>query len=111
MPFQRVKQFKDLELSYDAPSGLALHFWTDMPGSAMADRVTLSFPATSGRQTKTLPLAAGGAQLEGTLYKCIVSSTGVVRLFGGIVRARPIGVYFDGAAGETWETQESGVGI
>ena len=126
MAFNRVKQFKDIELVYDAPSGLTLTFYTDMPGAsgaaqgAMTLRVTLTFPATTGRQTLTLPLdgsATGGAgsapynPIEGTLYKVSVASTGVVRLFAGLVRARPIGTWLNGANNEVWTMQEQGIGI
>lgn len=107
MAFQRVKTFKDIELYYDAPAGFSLVFYTDMPGSAMAVRATLPFPASSGRRTHTLPLDG----IEGTLYRLKITSTGVVRLFGGVLRARAIGVYLDGANSEIWDTQEQGVGI
>lgn len=96
-------------MSYDAPSGFSLVFSTDMPGAAMAARATLAFPASSGRRTHTLPLD----NIEGTLFKVKVTSTGVVRLFGGVVRVKPISVYFDGGStpAEIWQTQEQGVGI
>jgi hypothetical protein len=110
--FSRTKQFKDIEFSYDAPSGFTLKFYTDMPGSTMTERASLSFPSSTGRRTYTLPLVDGaGAHLEGTLYRVKITSTGVVRLFGGVLRARAIGVYLDGAAAETFETQEQGIGI
>ncbi len=112
MAFERVKQFKDLEFSYDAPNGMTVKVYTDMPGSTMALRKTLSYPATTGRQTKVMPLdQPAGVYVEGTLYRIEVTSTGVVRLFGGILRARPIGVYLDGGNGEIWQTQELGIGI
>jgi hypothetical protein len=124
MAFQRVKQFKDIELSYDAPAGLTLKFYSDMPGTssgtnaAMALAATLTFPATTGRQTLTLPLdagatgaTAGGAYIEGTLYRVVITSTGIVRLFGGLVRARAIGTWFTGVNQESWTTQEQGIGI
>ena len=124
MAFQRVKQFKDLELSYDAPSGMTVKFYTDMPGTssgtngAQALACTVNFPATTGRQTFTMPLDAGSSAssaaqnyIEGTLYKVLITSTGVVRLFGGVVRCRAIGTWFNGANAESWNSQEQGVGI
>jgi hypothetical protein len=107
----RVKQFKDIELSYDAASGLTVKFYSDMPGGAMALRSTLSFPSSSGRRTYTAPLDSSGAYTEGTLYRVEVTSTGVARLFGGVVRARGIGVYIDGTQNERWQTQELGIGV
>lgn len=127
MPFQRVKQFKDLELAYDCPapagqiasiSGFSVKFWTDMPGGAMAVRATLTYPYSSGgRRTYTLPLDG----IEGTLYKVqVIPNTAdagsgrkadQVKLFGGVLRARAVGVYIDGSAGEIWDSTEQGVGI
>ena len=110
----RLKQFKDIELSYDSAAALTVKFYTDMPGSVMALRKTLTFPLTSGRQTKTLPLDdTGGAPVEGTLFQVEITSTGVVRLFGGLVRVRGIGVWFDGGAtpAERWITQPMGIGV
>lgn len=121
MAFQRVKQFKDVEVHYDAPQGVRLIFYTDMPGSAMAERKRFDLPASTGRKTFTVPLDG----IEGTLYKArwtAVRAGGInddsgsitskeLRLFGGVLRSRAIGVYLDTANGEYWETQESGIGI
>jgi hypothetical protein len=113
----RVKQFKDLELSYDAAdaSGMTVTFYTDMPSSGgtniMALRKTLTFPQSSGRRTYTLPLDTASAYPEGTLYRIQVASAGVVKLYGGVMRVRGIGVYFDGANSESWRTQDIGIGI
>jgi hypothetical protein len=126
MAFQKVKQFKDIELVYDSVAALTVKFYTDMPGTSgaaqgtMTLRATLTFPATTGRATYTAALDDGstGANgtapfnpIEGTLYKVVMTSTDVVRLFGGVVRARPIGTWFNGANGEVWTTQEQGIGI
>lgn len=105
---QRVKEFKDLELHYYAPSGLFVEFWTDMPGTAPALRTTLNFPPSTGtRRVHTLPLDG----FEGNLYRIKVRSGGVVKLFGGVLRVRPIGVYFEGANGEVWDSLEQGIGV
>ena len=108
MAFERVKQFKDIIVDYDAPSGASLKIYTDMPGGTMAQRLTtLTLPATTGRQTKALALDG----TEGTLVRFEWSSTGVLRLYGATLRMRPVGVYLDGAAGEVWKTQELGFGV
>lgn len=102
----KVNQFKDIELEYDAPAGFTLLFSTDMPGGAMATRKTITVPLSTGRKTGTFPLDTTGVMPEGTMCKLSASSTGVVRLFGGHIRVRNIGTYFDGSNSETWETQE-----
>ena len=109
MPLQRVKQFKDIEIEYESVSGMSVLFYTDMPGTAMALRATLAFAATTTRRTLTLPLDG----IEGTLFQVKITSAGVVRLYGGVVRVKPIGVYFDGGStpAEIWSTQEQGIGV
>jgi len=111
MGFERVKQFKDVTIDYDAVSGATLLVYTDMPGAAMAQRKSISLPSTSTRVTKSHGLDTDGVLPEGTLIRFKITSTGVVRLYGGVVRLRPIGVYFDGANGEFWETTEMGFGV
>jgi hypothetical protein len=109
VPFQRVKELKDIELFYASTVDTTVTVSTDMPGGTVAVRKTLNFPNTSGtRKTLTLPL-----DIEGTLFKVRAAPglSGIAKLFGGIVRARAIGVYLDGANGEFWESQEQGVGI
>ena len=108
MAFSRVKQFKDIIVDYDAASGATLKVYTDMPGTAMAQRgATLTLPATAGRQTKVFPLDG----IEGTLVRFEFGSAAVLRLYGATLRMRPVGVYLDGAAGEVWKTTEMGFGV
>lgn len=110
MAFERLKELKDVELFYDAPSGLSLLVYSDVASGtqgALALLTTLSFPATTGRQTYTLGLDG----FFGTLVRFKATSSGIVKLYGGILRARAIGVYFNGANGEVWTSQEMGIGI
>lgn len=114
---QRVKEFKDLELRYRHSVGtLTVQVWTDMDlttgaPEALAVQKTLEFPATSGttQATHTLPLDG----LFGTIYRVrVVPEAGeITQLFGGIIRARPIGVYLIGTNGEVWDSGEQGIGI
>ncbi|MBM3744161.1 MAG: hypothetical protein FJW34_00015 [Acidobacteria bacterium] len=107
MPLERVKEFKDTTFKYDAPAGWALEIKRYMTGTGLTVWQTINFPASSGVRTYTAPLDG----LEAILIKLKAMSTGVVRLHGGVIRFRAIGVYFDGANGEIWETQELGFGI
>jgi hypothetical protein len=97
----RIIEFKDLEMDYDAVSGMTVTLSTDQPGNAMGVRKTLSYPSSSGRRVHTLPV--DGA--SGNLYSVKATSTGVTKLYAGVLRGRAIGVYFDGANGEFFETQ------
>jgi hypothetical protein len=110
MSMERVKQFKDLMVDYDATGGtLSVDVWTDMPGSTMATRKVTALAITTGRQTKNIPLDG----IEGTLIKVkfTPANTAVVRLYAATVRVRAIGVYLDGTNAEVWNTQEIGFGI
>lgn len=108
--FTRLKELKDLELFYDAAQILTMVVKTDFAANVqgqLATAATLAFPASAGRSTYTLPLD----NLFGTLIQFAASSTGIVKLYGGILRARSIGVYFNGANNETWTSQPMGIGI
>jgi hypothetical protein len=110
MPFDRVKQFKQVMVDYDASVAGAIDVYTDMPGGVMTDRkVAFPLPQTTGRQTKNVPLDG----IEGTLiqFKFTPGATGVMRLYGGTLQMRAVGVYLDGTNGEFWQTQPMGFGI
>lgn len=109
MPVERIKQFKEVTFDYDAVSGASLTAYTDLPGGGPTIlRRTIALPAASGRRTFTAALdkVADGGMLEGSLIRFRVTSAGIVRLYSGVLRLRSIGVYFDGAQGEIWETQD-----
>lgn len=105
-----VTQFKDLELHYDATAAVTVTFWTDLPGGTVTSRRSLTFPATTGREVLRLPFDDSGnsyALPEGRIFKVRMTvASGVLRLFGGILRGRRLGEYIDGTQGEIWETLE-----
>lgn len=108
MAMERVKQFKDMTLKYDAVAGMTVTIYRYLTGTGLTQWGSpLSFPVSAGARTHTVPLDG----LDAILFKLRVTSTGIVRLHGGVVRLRPLGVYFDGSNGEIWETQELGFGI
>ena len=53
MAFERVKQFKDLELEYDMVSGGTLKVYTDMPGTPMALKRTMAIPVSKSCGMRT----------------------------------------------------------
>jgi hypothetical protein len=106
---EKVKQFKEVTLDYDAVNGATLTVYTDLPGGgATSLRRTISLPSSTGRRTYTAALdkTSDGGILEGTLIRFKITSSGIVRLFGGTLRLRHLGVYFDGSQGEVWESQD-----
>ena len=102
----KMNQFKDVNLVYDAPSGLTLYLYAD--GSASPAR-TLTFPASTGTRAWTEPTDVPGL-LEAKTLKFRGTSPGIVRLYGGSIRWRALGVYFDGSNEEVWETQDLAFG-
>jgi hypothetical protein len=106
---ERVKQLDLLEIVIDASGPVNYKILTDLPGNVLASRVSSSFPGTSGRQAVRLPITG---VVEGRLVRVLLESQGAPFRVSAIrFRLRPIGVYRDGANGETWFTQETGVGI
>jgi len=102
----RVKELKDCLWDYQADGIVTVTYFTDMPGTTMALRTTLTLPVTTGRQSKVHPLDG----IEGTLMSITVDPAAKCILYGGVLRWRVIGTYIDGANGEIWQTQEFGIG-
>ncbi len=113
----RVGELKDFLLDYDTSSaGGRIEIYSDLPSNAMTLRRTLALPARDRAPyvfpfedpTLTAPSDSTTALPYGQLFKVRIypPPTGVLRLHGrAMFRARLIGVYFDGSAGEIWETQ------
>jgi hypothetical protein len=103
---------KELSLEYQSNGAATLQWYTDMPGGTLAARkvpaVTLA-STSSTRKTITIPLDG----IEATLYYPEITPAAAtqLRLFGGVVWLRPIGVYIDGSQGEVWKTAPLAVGV
>ena len=110
MAFRKVWQFKEATYDYSSNGDTAANFYTDLPGGAMASRDADTMPSTGNtRKTITIPLDG----IEGSLFRpeLVPGAATQLRLFGGVVHARPIGVYIDGARGEIWTSQEMSLGV
>lgn len=112
MAFRKVSQFKEVTFDFTSTGGTtAVQLYTDMPGAAMAPRLAGKALVNSqgSRATETIPLDG----VEGTLFRpeLVPASGTVLRLFGGTIWARTIGVYLDGSQGEKWTTQELSLGV
>lgn len=119
----RAGELKDLLLDYDSSGAgglLQLYADTNPPeaGAALAVVRELSIPA-GPRRTFTFAFEDSSLNLPyGTLFKIRIYPPpgGIVRLHGrATIRARVLGVFFDGAAGEQWLTQPlnlfGGIGV
>lgn len=112
----RVGELKDFLLDYDVSgAGGRMELYSDLPGHQLALIRTLAIPyVASGRSVYVFPLenAADTATEElpaGQLFKVRLYPPpgGILRLHGRAeFRARIIGVYFEGANGEVFETQD-----
>src|SRR4249920_3281530 len=105
MAFRKVCEMKEVSIQYSSNGTATFQWYTDMPGGALAPRLTpgISLPSTSStRKTTTIPLDG----IEGTeFYPQITPAIATqLRLFSGTVWVRPIGVYVDGSLNEIWST-------
>ncbi len=112
----RVGELKDFLLDYDvSAAGGRLELYSDLPSHQLALVRTLAIPYyATGRAVYAFPLenAADVSTEElpaGQLFKVRLYPPpgGILRLHGrASFRARVIGVYFEGANGEVFETQD-----
>lgn len=112
----RVGELKDLLLDYDSTGDGQIQIYTDLPGNAMSLQRSITLPA-QGRAPRAIPFelptlsGPGGGSTTlpyGQLFKIRIypPTGGILRLHGrATIRARVIGVYFDGTRGEIWNTQ------
>lgn len=102
-----VNQYKDVVFEYDAAASWTLKVYTNLPGTVMTLRRTITMPSSTGRRTFTANFEdLSNAVIEGTLIMFRAEATGVVRIFRAVLRHRRLGVYFDGSLNEIWETLE-----
>ena len=90
MPFQTTHLFKYLELFADTAAPALVEFYTDQPGDALAVRHSESFDTedtTTGARTVRIRLPGDA---RGKLVRVVISPTGVMRLYGARVYAKPL---------------------
>jgi hypothetical protein len=95
------KEFDSLVVDYEG-GPLTATFYTDLPGDAMASRVTYIVPASTGRRTATIPLN----QVKGRLARFTLAGSAAYKLYGGTVRLRPVALYLNGANSESYRTRD-----
>jgi hypothetical protein len=113
MAFRKCNDFKEITLVYASNGPATLQLYTDMPGGALAARLTenagagVTLASSGGpgvRITQTVALDG----IRGTEFypKITPGSTTQFELYSGVVYLRPLGVYIDGSLtpGEIWQT-------
>lgn len=99
------KEFDSLVVEYEG-GPLTATFYTDLPGDAMASRVTYTVPAASGRRTATIPLN----QVKGRLARFTLAGSAAYKLYAGFVRLRPVAVYLNANNAESYRTRDMDFG-
>lgn len=111
MAIQKVQEFLEFTIFYQSNGASKIQLETDFPSGALAIRLPVASPSSSGialpttaglRGTFTIPLIG----VEGTEYKFTISPGAAtqLRIFSATVKLRMIGVYLDGSltVPETW---------
>jgi hypothetical protein len=113
---QTVKQLRELELDIWAYGSYTVKVYTDLPGNAMAARLTITPSATSGRTKVQIPLPQGSVPdnyLYGRLVRVTITSSSAFKVFGARIHARTIGVYaesYEATAGAVWDSMAQDLG-
>ena len=95
---QGVKEMDRIEIDIDSPGGFSLSIWSDLPGGVVTLLYEPTFGGTAGRQIEVyIPPA-----FQGRILRYQIEAAAAFLLYKFRVRAAPIGVYVDGAVGDTW---------
>jgi hypothetical protein len=108
---QGVKEIDRIEIDIDAPSALNIYLWTDLTGSgALSLAQAISLTGTNGRAI--LPVIGVGLPFQGRIWRFQLqagpASPKPFLLYRFRVRAVPIGVWVDGAVGDSWYVRANG---
>lgn len=98
-----TKAVDEVLLDIAASGTVTWKLFTDLPGNAMTQRATGTI-AAGGRTPVPLPITG----VEGRLVRLTLSAAAGLpfRLYGVKIRTRPIGVWLEGAKGQTYSTLE-----
>ena len=102
--YEGVKSIDEVEVDIDATATVSWALYSDRPGGAQASRATGTIAATGGNR-KVVILTLSPA-VEGRLVRLALKSAATFRLYGARIRHRRLGMFLDGANGETYITQE-----
>lgn len=108
--YEEVKDLDTLELDLTATGDVTVILQADLPSGALAPILTKTItPAGPPRKTPIEIPLTGSARLVRLLLEAETGKT--FRNYGTRIRHRPIRVYRNTALGESYTTQEIGVGI
>lgn len=105
-----IKHVEEVEFDIEQLGQLNWRIETDRPGNDMTSRVSPAFSGNAGRKTVRFDLSvlAPADTVEGINMRLLITAFSPVafRLYGVALKIRPIGVWLDGANGDTYETEE-----
>ena len=119
MAIQKVQEFKEITICYQSNGASILQMYTDMPGGALAIRLPVASPSSSGyaiptssgaRVVLTIPL--DGVEGSEFYFKFTPGVATQLRLFSASVKMRMLGIYLDGSltVPEYWSTTPIALG-
>ena len=92
MAFETVHLFRRVEFDIDTAGEATFTLSTDQPGDEVASRHTATINTdltTTGRRTVKVRLPGN---VRGKLYKAKLAGAGILRIYGGRIEARAIGL-------------------
>jgi hypothetical protein len=104
----KVKEARELQMDIETTGNVTAQVLSDFPGFVMQVVATKTF-ATSGRQKVHLVLP----QLEGRLWRLLISGSAAFRMYGARLELRQFGEYLDSSEagqGGFWDTTELDLG-
>lgn len=96
-----VKQLHAIDLDLTAAAAVTWTLFTDLPGSAIAQRRTGSIAVTAGRKSAEVTISP---VIDGRRVRLVLTSSAKFQLHALKMRRKEVGEYIDGAAGEFWES-------
>lgn len=97
----------ELEATAEAPATLTYYLRSDLPGAAIAARLTGAIPLTTARQNLRKILAS---IVDGRKYRLICIVDQKFQMHAARLRVLEIAEYIDGTKGETFRTREISYG-
>ena len=111
-----IKRYREISFEIETfNSNVTLTFLTDLPGNAMASRMTFTInTGTAGRRFVRLPLPAGtNAPIEGRLCQLQTSGSSKYIIYDAAVEVLAVGIYieaYEAAGGAVYDSRETDFG-
>jgi len=98
MGFETVHLIREIELVADGSGPMTLHVFTELPGSDVREKHTVSFNTEESTAERRTVRARMRGNVKGQLQKLRIDGSNSLRLYGVRVFAKPLG----GPGGWAW---------